>query len=423
MSQRDDMDAMEYRGYRDVEGLMCLSHIDDIPLSSTLEKLAIEGVCRLCGGEKSTQSVVPLEELMAEVMSAIHFLYDSPGNAGVPWDDGWQGAVVVETWEVVSEVCAEAFDEEVAAQLEEILVEAAFESEWTDNRHGSSLDAARWAWEQFVSDVMSESRFVFLPDESLESPSSPGQRSAGFLWSLLPYVQKPELSLLTNVPVGTPFFRGRLVEDRFCQLRTAKDLGPAPAKSAAANRMSPEGIPMFYGSATAETAIREIAAHGTREYACIGAFRNQRELTVLDLTTLPEMPSVFDRKERDGHGVIRFFRDFAKNVTAPVRPDGRPHMHYLPTQIVTEFFRWVPENKIDGIKLSSAQDDGDTYVLFFDAGQVRDEVAKETKDNNEGSKRTAISFVMQPKESAVLTLALTDVQTYKVIRHVEAVPI
>jgi hypothetical protein len=402
---------------------MCLAHVADSSLSSALEKLVIEGVCRLCGDEKSKDSVVPLEALMAEVMSAVHFLYESPANAGVPWDGGWQGAAVVETWDVLAEVYAGVFDDEIAGQLEEILVEAAIEAEWTDNRHGSSLDAARWAWEQFVSDVMSESRFVFWPDESLETHSSPGQRSAGFLRSLLPYVQKSELSLLTNVPIGTPFFRGRLVEDRFSVLRAAKDLGPAPAKNAAANRMSPEGIPMFYGSATAETAIREIAAHGTREYASIGGFRNQRELTVLDLTTLPEMPSIFDRRERDGHGVVRFFRDFAKNVAAPIRLDGRPHMHYLPTQIVTEFFRWMPRNKIDGIKLSSAQDNGDTYVLFFDSGDVKDEEPKLTEPRDEGSNRTAASFVVRPKTAAVLTLAPTDVQTYKILRHVEAVPL
>jgi hypothetical protein len=245
--------------------------------------------------------------------------------------------------------------------------------------------------------------------------------------SLLTYVEDPKLKLISEVPEGTAFYRGRLVGYASEKMTGAKKLGPAPADKAAANRMSPEGVPMFYGSASSETAIREIAAHGTSEYARIGAFRNQRPLILLDLTALPELPSIFDKEARNRNGVLRFFKHFADNVTAPIRPDGRPHVEYVPTQVVTEFFRWVPTRKIDGIKLSSAQDGQDTYVLFFTREQVDDEELENDQKDESAEQKVDDGFGFDsdafPPEPPVLTLNPRDVRTYRVIRRIDSEPI
>jgi hypothetical protein len=414
-------EALEERGFDDVEGVICLSHIINDSLRNAVDLTATEGTCRLCSTAETggpTTPVVTLHNVMVQVMDAVHFLYDSPENAGVPWDGGWQGADVFESWDVIEDVCSGAFDDSSYDSLVEIFIGSMLGTEWTANRHGSSLDAARWGWEQFVSDVTSESRFVFLADADVEGFGSPGQRSARFLQTLLPYVEDDRLGLLSVVPVSASFFRGRLVKNNLDRMHTAKDLGPAPAKLAAANRMSPEGIPMFYASASAETAVREIAAHGTGDYARIGAFHNERALAVLDLTGPLALPSIFDRNERERYGVLQFFRDFALHVAAPVTPDGRPHMQYIPTQIVTEFFRWVPKKAIDGIKLRSAQDGNDTYVLFFNDEQVGDATMQDKDDH---SKRS-IFDAFEP-DPPVFTLKAEDVTTYKVIRRIDAEPV
>jgi hypothetical protein len=414
--EKNHMEILDSQGFEDIDGSICLAHIHDEALSKTLAPQSRDDKCRICN---SRGTVIDLNSLMVEVMEAVQFLYESPENAGVPWDpdDGWMGAVVEDSDQVVIDVCFKTFTPDVEYDVLDLLASSIALAEWTENRHGSSLDAAQWAWEQFVSDVKTESRFVFLPDSSFEGISSPGQRSAGFLWSLLPYVDNPELSLLVDVPKGTAFYRGRLIHDPFDKTASAKKLGPAPADNAAANRMSPEGVPMFYGSGAPETAIREIGAHGVGGYARIGAFRNQRELTLLDLTTLPVLPSVFDKDERENHGVVRFFSHFAKNLTAPIRPDGRPHVEYVPTQVITEFFRWVPSRKIDGIKLRSAQDGEDTYVLFFGQEHVDDEKPENTQTKIQ--EEDAFGFGFEP-EPPVLTLNPSEVHTYRIIRHIDA---
>lgn len=420
------LEYMESRGFADIEGSLCLSHINARALRETLTQRVEDDECRICGNSGST---VTFNELMAEVMDAVTFLYEPADKAGLFWDreDGWMGADVLDSYDVLDDVCDKAFTDDAEADVMDLLEELIDHEDWTANRHSSSLDATEWAWEQFVADVKTQSRFVFLRATSLDGVGTPGERSADFLSSLLTYVEDPKLKLISEVPEGTAFYRGRLVNHPNEKMTAAKRLGPAPADKAAANRMSPEGVPMFYGSASPETAIREIAAHGTSEYARIGAFRNQRPLTLLDLTALPKLPSIFDKDARNRNGILRFFKHFASNVTAPIRPDGRPHVEYVPTQVVTEFFRWVPSKSIDGIRLSSAQDGQDTYVLFFTQEQVEDakipDYQKHETSEQKKEDASVFDFGAIPMEPPVLTLAPGDVRTYRVIRRIDSEPI
>ncbi|MCO4253822.1 HEPN-associated N-terminal domain-containing protein [Pseudarthrobacter cellobiosi] len=419
------LEQMESRGFQDLEGSICLSHIEDTALRETLTEEAEDAKCRICD---NSGPGVALNNLMTEVMEAIEFLYEPSDKAGLFWDreDGWMGADVLESYDVLEDACSGVFADDVEAEVMDLLVESMDHEDWTANRHSSSLEATEWAWEQFVSDVKSESRFVFSVAKSSEGFGTPGERSANFLGSLLTYVEDAKLKLMIEVPEGTDFYRGRLVNHGNEKMAAAKKLGPAPADKAAANRMSPEGIPMFYGSASAETAIREIAAHGTSEYARIGAFRSRRPLTLLDLTALPKLPSIFDKEARNRNGVLRFFKHFANNVTAPIRPDGRQHVDYVPTQVVTEFFRWVPSVKIDGIKLRSAQDGQDTFVLFFTQQHVEDERPEDDQEREGAEKNEdapGFDFGAFEPEPPVLTLNVSDVRTYRIIRQINSEPI
>lgn len=411
------MEQLESRGFKDIDGSLCLSHIEDHALKETLAAAAEHSECRICS---SNGSVVTLDDLMTEVMEAVRFHYEPSSDTGLLWgeEDGWMGPSATDSNEVLADICFGAFAADVDLEVMDILTDSIHLDDWISNRHSSSLEATEWAWEQFVSDVKSESRFVFWATKSLEGFGSPGERSANFLWSLLPYVEDQKLNLVSEVPRGTAFYRGRLVNHAYDKTTSAKKLGPAPADKAAANRMSPDGVPMFYGSSSPETAIREIAAHGTGGYARVGAFRNQRPLTVLDLTALPTLPSIFDKAERRRNGVFRFFTHFADNVTAPIRPDGRPHVEYVPTQVVTEFFRWVPSRKIDGIKLRSAQDGEDTYVLFLTQEHVDDEDPECDQAGNGG--QSDFDFGMTEPVPPVLTMNPTDVHTYEVVRRIDA---
>lgn len=356
----------EDRGYDRVDGAICMKHVVDPCLLAELQEEPNPAPCSICGS-RGSKPRASLETLMKPVMDAITFLYMPD-----PWESPESDRSSYTPLDVVQDVCHSAFD----AEQEDLLLTLAktLRSDiWIENYHRSSLQATIWGWEQFVQDVKSASRFVFTRNNlSFDGVGSPGERSSAFLSSLLPYVDNHEYRLVRSIPAGTPFYRGRLVGKRTDSMASAEKLGPAPADKASSNRMSPTGIPMFYASASPATAVKEIAAHGTERYARIGEFVGLRELSVLDLTQLPKLPSIFDKAERNSHGILAFVRRFTEEVTSPIDPSAVEELEYVPTQVVTEFFRWVPETRIDGIKLKSAQDGGDTFVLFFTASDFVD---------------------------------------------------
>lgn len=395
------------RGYSLPGGFICVEHVTDQALIDQLEQAGNEH-CELC---QNTSEAFTLDSVVTAVAEALQFRYATPDEAEVPYDSesgDYMGAPLSESLEVAEEICGDAIDGKHLWDFLQI-IDSALESDlWTPNRHQDSLDSMHWAWEQFEEDVKKSSRFVFFENE-LDEESNSTTRSSAFLMKLRPFLD-PAHGLITKIPVGTEFFRGRLTDNPLSKeahekMSDAKGLGPTPAKLAAANRMSPRGIPMFYASATPETAMKEIATHGLYNYARIGAFKNQKTLTVLDLTSVPQRPSPFDEENRHKDGLLEFFRDFGRNVTQPVIPDGREHIDYVPTQVVTEFFRWAPDHDLDGIKLKSAQDGKDTFVLFFTEDDVADEGTPPKSSTYFG-----------PDDPPAFTLDPRSVKTYEVKR-------
>jgi len=158
------------------------------------------------------------------------------------------------------------------------------------------------------------------------------------------------------------------------------DLGPpAPEKCVYSNRMSPAGIPMFYGAFDRDTVIEELipGKKDTATQVTIGKFRLLKPINILDLSNIPSAPSIFDKENRHLRETIFFLRAFLRDLSKPVSKDGQENIDYVPTQIVTEYFRHVfqIEHKlvINGIVYpSSRNQSGKSLVLFYDQSQCVD---------------------------------------------------
>jgi hypothetical protein len=181
--------------------------------------------------------------------------------------------------------------------------------------------------------------------------------------------------------------------------------------------MSPAGIPLFYASADAETAIAEIAGHGVEPFAVVGEFRNVRPVRVLDLTRRPSRPSPFDSSRRRESQMAAFLDLFVSSITHPVIPDGRQHVEYAPTQVLTEFLRWAPERKIDGLILPSAQTSRPTYVLFYDQAGFTTVGQEEAT-----APRHALLDFDESDDRPTFSLDPSDVTVYEVHRQYRASP-
>ena len=136
--------------------------------------------------------------------------------------------------------------------------------------------------------------------------------------------------------------------------------------------MSPAGIVMFYGSNDSQTAVAEIDDDPALGIA-VGTFSISREVEVLDLTRLPDRIPFFKQEPEtqeyayDRHG-ISFLHNFVESLAAKVAPGAREHIDYVPTQVVTEWFRTVFRNgdsRIKGIYYPSTQRPGGRSIVLF----------------------------------------------------------
>lgn len=404
------IEELQARGFGDVDGAICLEHVEDEALIAHLVGQATERECIVCdrvASEADLAFAVPFEDLLLEISTALLRHYSDADDEGVPWDseDGcYIGAATYEIDDIINEVCDGAFGVEIYDDLVEKVAEA-FDrwTTWTDSRGAYSLDALDWEWESFVRTVQSRSRFVFVANDGSDHRGNEPRRLAAFLSRLDAYVDG-QLDLIDVVAPGAVFYRGRLMDAPDAIQPECESLQPAPPTRASANRMSPAGIPMFYASADVQTAIAEIAGHGPEPYALVGAFRSTTSLRLLDLTRQPKLPSYFDREKHHEFGMARFLASFVGAITRPIIPDGRQHIEYTPTQVLTEYLRWIPHSHIDGIALPSAQTGAKTYVLYFDGDAFAD--ATDTVPTH--------PLVVLPP---TFTLAKEDIATYEVERR------
>ena len=79
------------------------------------------------------------------------------------------------------------------------------------------------------------------------------------------------------------------------------------------------------------------------------------------------MPGIFSgatRRERQG---LIFLHAFGREISKPIDQDDRIHIEYIPSQVVTEFFRdyAFSYGNIDGIRYNSSIDGGGRNLVLF----------------------------------------------------------
>jgi hypothetical protein len=228
-------------------------------------------------------------------------------------------------------------------------------------------EAWSFDWERFSEQLKHETRYVFFRVERERHQYDEGVQNPHQIMDEIASIVS-EQHLIRRIPAGTTVMRARPHEEHE-RYESVKHLGPPPKEFAVhANRMSPSGIVMFYGSDTEATAISEIEQIG---FATIAVFRTLKEFKVLDLTRIPDIPSIFDATLNHQRPPVIFLDDFLADLTKKVVKDGREHIEYVPTQVITEYFRRVFRDK-DGDELkgiiypSSRNESGISWVLFFD---------------------------------------------------------
>lgn len=372
---------------------VCADCFDDIDIQAFIASSADELACDFCGKSSANGPVAaPLEGVVEFMVEAIDREYDRAVNA-LGWESaegGFQGPHW-DSYDLLTEQIDIALPND-DGRLLEILVECLGDNDWCERSPYALREDERYisSWEEFCNFIKYQRRYFFLQPQR--------QRADGELLSppsLLEFISETvvDYGLLTTILTGSIVYRARQLKPGQT-LRSSLDFGPPHVdKATRSNRMSPAGIVMFYGSSESDTAVAEI--DDKLEWGiAVGTFRTLRDLRVVDLTRLPRPLRFFESQPEtsiENRYVLSFLNRFGVSMAAKVEPGDREHIDYVPTQVVTEWFRTSPlgnEPNIDGILYRSAQRAvGTSLVLFADQSKIalsEDEVAAAQREPGRG---------------------------------------
>ena len=211
-----------------------------------------------------------------------------------------------------------------------------------------------YAWNTFSQMVKYQKRYTFFQDSHFIPQEE---------WKddVLTEINQLCCNVLVSIlPQGTTIFRGR-PNDTGTPRTLFKDLTAPPVEYAKENRMSAAGISMFYGALDSNTPKEEIKNYDSTAIIDLGEFVTKKELMVIDLFKIPSsisfwMPQYFRE--------YKFLKKFHSEITKPITKN--PGIEYVPTQIFTEYIRFMNIKHIDGIIYKSSLTGKKNIVLFYD---------------------------------------------------------
>ena len=298
----------------------------DSGLMSFIQENAVSNECSFCHTKCCGPIAALIDDVSKYFINCIRQEYNLAVNV-LPWvgsEGGWIGTYW-DAHDLALEELGLEFPQYNHDELLPYLFGLDYEQHWCEaNGFGlNDSEMAMFSWDDFCRVVMHERRYFFLthegnPDE-LEA-DNPGE----VLHKTFEYAER--MDLFTQMPSGSHLFRARWEEGGKPSLGTPEDWGPPPEdKALQSNRMSPAGIPMFYGCDDQDTALKETAS-GPGFFA-IGRFETLRNVTLLDLTKITSIPSIFagisEAVEVSPRTALKFLHHIAGQVSRPIKRGER----------------------------------------------------------------------------------------------------
>lgn len=347
---------------------VCTRCIEDTALATFIEEHLVSNECEYCGATSDILVAAYLEEVLEFMDEKISEEYDDPvdGMTYISAEGGWQGEVF-EGAEIFDEIDFSIEDQDLFREIEAHFSGRLFCQR--NHRFLTPSDRILSAWERFKQVVKHERRYTFWTShDDGEEEWHPDHLPPSHMMSEIAQIIH-KVSPLAVLPKGTEIWRARVHESESTLNLASEFTSPPVDQARQPNRMSPAGIPMFYGCADQETAYAETVDEERldgRSASC-ACFAAVESLNLLDLTSIPTADSFF-AVDRDTRHAIRFLKEFAADLAQPIVRDGRQHIDYVPTQVWTEYVRYELRTSdgfpFHGIIYQSSKNDGVCYVIF-----------------------------------------------------------
>ena len=346
----------EEQGWSYTDKYVCASCLTAPPLQDAIKNNLVQGQrCDFCNAKHAAS----LDFLMEEnIMPAIFEQYNHAGDE-LHWENGEYDGDPPDTHDFIEELFYETKASSCSALIDVIKDSIDFTNWCKQDYYGMTSHEVRiFFWYKFSEVVKHSSRYFFADAVLGEDINNPNKTTLHFLSDLKTII---EAELLTTLPSGTRFHRARIGSARYS---TLNELGAPPYKTAThANRMSPAGVSMLYGAFDPVTAKCEVEALHDNEFLSIASMTLKRTAKVIDFCKLPTPPGFFELGQRERRFLCSFLREFVDNLREPVVKDGREHIDYVPTQVLTEYLK--SSMTIDGMIFPSAQLGGGKCLVLW----------------------------------------------------------
>lgn len=371
------------------EKKVCSDHFADKTLRAIIAKDGHRGRCSYCGERRS---VMDMPDFIRMVRGKLESEFENVDNACLPtehsyFDDddeklpgltrfhGYTAPSNCDMFDDTEDVVSEVLEITGPDGLWNDIVEALPQQAWIskDPLVASLDDELNIRWKHFADMVKHKQRFTFLANkEFVGHPSKYDNGLYDILTELGTMIHR--FDVCKNIDENTSIYRARsIVKDTSLIF---DEITCPPDVYARQNRMSPAGISMFYGAFDEETARRESTpstGHDGKGRFLIGQFRQKRSLLLIDLTSLPR-PS-FWYQNRGYREALAFMHIFHNEITKKIIPDDRIHTEYIPSQVFTEYLRYMfkleGEISVDGLIYKSSVNEEKCVVLFCNKKESR----------------------------------------------------
>lgn len=354
----DDVDYSLYN--LEAKEKVCDSHINDDFIKKFIKTNGILGKCSYCGKRKRT---VELSELLSLIVVGIDYLFEDPiefKDFDNEAETGFDGDNFYFEELFYNRLDLDITDGKLSEDIFEHLDNTSLY--YLKDEYGSHSEYLSDLWQHFKETVKHRARFVFyyqdiFKEYHLSDPIN-----------ILKDVQKAiqDFELFRQISPLENIYRCRqhsLQND----VKAANDLSSPPDPFCKTNnRMSAIGISMFYGSLNKQVCIDEVInkSDDTKPYLTTGYFNSKKVLNLIDLTNLPPIPSIYDKERNKHRNTIFFLKEFIKDISEPVKSSDSS-IEYVPTQIVTEYIKFNPGLKANGIMYKSSKKNFFENIVLF----------------------------------------------------------
>ncbi len=362
---------------------VCVKHIEDKALKKFIRKNYSLGYCDYC--EKEVK-VVSLESLIEFIMEGVSNFYEDAAN--FMNYNSREGGYLGETYtpdELIQDLIGLETD---PFELTDDIVNSIDNIAWAepDMYYDTERDELMYQWEYFKKIVKHNSRFIFL--------SKSGNLDHQNATKILKEVGRllPKLNLIKKIEKGKKLFRARQHKSTDIIDSIEQIVSPPIKYAIYPNRFSPSGIPMLYTAFDKKTAIVETVdiKDKQKNKTTIAELVLDKDVYVIDFSRLPEIPSIFGITNKKKYYLITFIYGLVRDMTKSIEKDGKEHIEYIPTQVITEYLRFPfnknRNNKIEGIIYSSSKEKGKIASVFFWDNKESVEFLKLDKLTKKGTK-------------------------------------